>query len=153
MCGIIGVVRRPDPRPPLERTDLITRVDAALQLLEADAPLLQRISSTAEAATAVDADLRSMPGVRALVGDPDLLTFCRARFDRLAELVAATEAELDQVADSAEAEALNAAMIGLKDAAWALQRDRIRNAAAIAELVGSPFADGAVPIFFSPKFN
>ena len=148
MCGIIGVVRRPDPRPPLERTDLITRVDAVLQLLEADAPLLQRISSTAEAAAAVDADLRSMPGVRALVGDPDLLTFCRARFDRLAELVAATEAELDQVADSAEAEALNAAMIGLKDAAWALQRDRIRNAAAVAELVGSPFADGAVPIFW-----
>lgn len=148
MCGIIGVVRRPDHRPALDRTVVLDRVAAVIHALESDAPLLDRLGDAGRLAVDLDLDLRSMPGVRALVDDPELLARCGHHFAELADLVVATEAIIDETVAVDEAEAYNAAMIALKDAAWALQRDRLRTASLIAEFVGPNRVSGAIPIYW-----
>ena len=53
-------------------------------------------------------------------------------------MVATIEADLDHGAAlrSPDLEAVNAALVRLKDAAWAVQRDRLRTARAVADLAG-----------------
>ena len=92
---------------------------------------------------AADQLLRGVPGVLALVRDRDLFAAVEHRARALADQMQAIDEELDRVdADAVAAdggaglEALNAAMVELKDAVWAIERDRLRTARAVEEFAG-----------------
>jgi hypothetical protein len=95
------------------------------------------IAPVADAATAVaDADrlLRGVAGVRALLEVSGLRIATTNLIDGLARQIEELERHLDSDAHGAHAlagrelERLNAAVVSLKDAVWAVQRDRLRAA-------------------------
>ncbi|MGH9119538.1 MAG: SIS domain-containing protein [Acidimicrobiales bacterium] len=154
MCGIIAVVRRPsdrEPPQPSELLDLIEPVPGRLAAQSPDdltAPTLSELAETLERA---DTLLRGVPGVRALLAAPDLA----AAVDRLTAEIDVQVVRLDRALDEAtaiggaELETLNAGMVRLKDAAWAIRRDRLRTAAAVAALARPGAGPAAVEAFTS----
>ncbi len=149
MCGIIGVVRRNDNRPPLVGSDVLAATVSLRSLLHSDESLVRRLLACGQAASELDLSLRSLPGVRTLVADPALIASMITALDELSADVDVLDAALDrgEVGD-VDAEALNAAMIAVKDAVWSLRRDRIRNAVAIASLAGPGAGAQAVAIYW-----
>jgi len=151
MCGIIGVVRRRDERPPLVGADVRTLASEISSYLSSDVAFLERLTSASSAAHSLDLSLRSLPGVRCLVADPELVVELGRILDALSVEIEAIDAALDSgdAADrDAEAEAVNAAMISLKDGVWALRRDRLRNAEAIRHLTSAAASPDAVAIYW-----
>ena len=152
MCGIIAVVRRPSHRPALDLAPLADRVAASADLLERedlDARLLGQVGTEL---AAVDTALRGLDGVAALCRD-------RGGAARLADAIADVaarlskiDAELDQrfagLTDVALEQA-NAALITVKDGAWAIQHDRLRAAEEVLGLAGPAPTDPVVAAFFS----
>ncbi|MGE3619623.1 MAG: SIS domain-containing protein [Acidimicrobiia bacterium] len=138
MCGIIAVLRGPGPRRAVPVELLVGPLEAAVARLggRLDAEAAQEAAGEIEG---VDALLRSTDGVAALVRDEALATEVGALAARCAERVAAFEAELDGSTGLPEGdlEATNAALLRLKDAAWALERDRLPTAVAVADLAGT----------------
>ena len=65
MCGIVGVVRRRARRTPPDPTALAADLVEALAVLNSNAPLGDRLGSTATLVAAVDSALRGAAGVRA----------------------------------------------------------------------------------------
>ncbi len=106
----------------------------------APAELLDALLAAADRLEALDRDLRGAPGLHCLLGDGGKLA--RALEVELAALqarIGTTEATLDAdgaVVAGANLEAINAALIRLKDAAWALQKDRLRTVRAVTDLAG-----------------
>jgi glucosamine--fructose-6-phosphate aminotransferase (isomerizing) len=162
MCGIIAVLRRPSdrtPPPPADIRSLLDQAAAAVptavdlvslgQLAEAEAALLAGAVPLNEA----DRLLRGTPGVQALLGAPALVTGAEALLDDLAGTVAKVEALLDSGAASdgstGAVESLNVALVQLKDAAWAVARDRLRAAREVTDLGGTDLTPSAVAGFLS----
>ncbi|MGH9279065.1 MAG: SIS domain-containing protein, partial [Acidimicrobiales bacterium] len=108
-----------------------------------------------EAATLVIAvadALRGVPGVRALVGSPELAHLLRRRLDRLDAELGRIEARLDAGEDglaTTEVEAVNASLVQLKDGLWAIRHDRLSTARAVAELAGAGAGQAAVEAYTS----
>jgi len=133
MCGIIAVVQRPARRALPDLGQLVDSLDGA---------------SGVEAATvvaAVDRALRGTPGVRALLADPAAAVALDQRVGGLEAEAAALEAAADGGTlglTGAELEAFNASLVALKDATWAVRRDRLRTAREVAALAG-PDAQGS----------
>jgi glucosamine--fructose-6-phosphate aminotransferase (isomerizing) len=133
MCGIIAVVQRPAGRDTPDVGELLSSL-AGLRGVDA-----------APAVEAVDRALRGTAGVRALLAAPDAMA---ALDERLAELeeegrrleVSADDGSIGLV--GAELEVFNASLIALKDATWAVRRDRLRMAREVTDLAG-PGATGA----------
>ncbi|MEX1217256.1 MAG: SIS domain-containing protein [Acidimicrobiales bacterium] len=169
MCGIIAVLRRPSLRQPPGSAEVTDLLEVASQLLAGtvEAELITA-APIAEAATAVsDADtlLRGVPGVRALLETPGLRPATANLVRGLAGQVAQLESRLDADAGSVtastpvvagtELERLNAAVVALKDAVWAIERDRLRAAEGVTSLldavgpVGEPFHPAAVGVALS----
>lgn len=165
MCGIIAVVRRPSLRQPPGSAEVCDRLEAASQLLAGvlAAPTVA-VAPVADAAHAVaDADrlLRGVAGVRALLEVTGLRSATTNLIDGLALQVVELERHLDSDAHGnaalagRELERLNAAVIALKDAVWAVQRDRLRAADGVTGLledvgpVGEPFGTAAVAVALS----
>ena len=165
MCGIIAVVRRPSLRQPPGSAEVCDRLEAASQLL---AGVLSSktvfVAPVADAATEVaDADrlLRGVAGVRALLEVSGLRIATTNLVDGLARQIAELERHLDSDAQGAHAlagrelERLNAAVVALKDAVWAVQRDRLRAADGVTGLldgvgpVGEAFSPAAVAVALS----
>src|SRR5450631_1334639 len=152
MCGIIGVVRRRATREPPELSELISTLDEARAELT---PWSGRIGSLHEAAaklSRVDTDLRGTPGVLALVGDPAGAHKLDVRSKAIDALVTGIEQRLDtgeQPASGAGLEALNAALVALRDPAWTIRHDRIRTAGAVDDLAGSGALRAALESFGS----
>ncbi len=130
MCGIVGILSRPSSRPTPTGTELVGGLDAALAA-RGD------VLAVAAAAGAVDAALRGVPGVLALVEHHELVAAITARLDQLDAYAAEVDAELGRsVADADELERFSAASIALRDVLWALRRDRLRTAREVADLAG-----------------
>ena len=165
MCGIIAVVRRPSLRQPPGSAEVCDRLEAASQLL---AGVLSSktvfVAPVADAATeGADADrlLRGVAGVRALLEVSGLRIATTNLVDGLARQIAELERHLDSDAQGAHAlagrelERLNAAVVALKDAVWAVQRDRLRAADGVTGLldgvgpVGEAFSPAAVAVALS----
>jgi glucosamine--fructose-6-phosphate aminotransferase (isomerizing) len=147
MCGIIAVVRRRATRGPADLGAVAQRLESvAAVLAPGQGDRLQRLRSAAEPLAAADAELRSVPGLLALLDDPS----ARARIGGLIESLSAAamviEAELDDPhvdLAAAELESTNAALIDCKDALWAIQRDRLRAASGVELLAEDlPGPDG-----------
>jgi len=149
MCGVIAVLRRRSARPRPDRGELLAglgRAEAALSAGPAS------VGIAAEAVAGVDRALRGVPGVSLLVADRMLARELGERVARMDAAVATLEASLDDGSAGLAGlslEDVNAAMVACKDAVWAVGHDRLRTAAAVAELVGAEGGVAAVEAYLS----
>src|SRR4029077_2938803 len=101
----------------------------------------------------VDALLRGVPGAQVLIADPALVTSLEEPLTPLESRFDALELGLDTFTSAAlppaELEAVNAALVRARDATWAVRRDRIRTARAVAELAGPDASVGPFESFLS----
>ena len=142
MCGIIAVARRTAERPPPESSTVLALVQGTADLVttckigrDVRGPLDEVAARLAEA----DGLLRGTPGVRALLGDGSLVAGLEATLSELAGAIAALDGRLDEVlADrpTGEQEEIAASLVAVRDGAWAIGRDRLRTARAVAGLAG-----------------
>src|SRR5437764_4105787 len=147
MCGIVAVIRRPCRRPPPSGEDLLSSLGAAT--IAADVALLERAATAVED---VDRALRGVAGVRALLADTTLPARVESRCEQLERAVAGVEAGLDRGDHrlaTAEVEAVNAALMRLKDGLWAIRHDRVRAARAIDDLAGAGAGEAAIEAYTS----
>ena len=141
MCGIIAVLRGPDNGSVLRAEEVLTRLGTAVEsLISATGELALIAAKTKEAAghlSAIDQDLRTLPGMRLLVFDRPTALAIAGEIERARIALANVDSHLDQL--SVDAEELNSALVEVRDAVWAIERDRLRNAEAIIDLAqGAP---------------
>ncbi len=179
MCGIIAVVRRPGARLAASAAEVTEPLHEAVAALAGGLPLAEACQAAAEHVEQADALLRGAEGVWALVHDRRLLAEVEGVCTTLVASLAAIEASLDSGLDGADGaapdgaapggtpprgapdgsgagprdaaalEAVNAAVIRLKDATWAVEKDRVRTARAVADLAGSEPGWGATEAYTS----
>ncbi|HUF31725.1 MAG TPA: SIS domain-containing protein [Acidimicrobiales bacterium] len=144
------MIRRPSRRQPPGLPSLCETLGTALEHLEsaltADDPGTT-LAAAADELEAVDCSMRGAAGVVALLGDA-------SGAERIAELAAQVDravAELDVTLDAGDhaiegqrLEHVNAGLLRAKDAAWALRHDRLRTAAAVADLAGPGAGPAAI---------
>ena len=151
MCGIIAIVRRRSNRQPPEGDAL--RAQLAVAVADPPQPgepgLAPRLTAMATELASVDRALRGVPGLRALLTDRSLAPAVSAAVDTVDKMVAAIESHLEDVDHVDELEAVNAGLVAVKDAAWALERDRLRAAREVVQLAGPDLPAPAVDAFFS----
>jgi glutamine---fructose-6-phosphate transaminase (isomerizing) len=150
MCGIVAVLTRRSRREPPALAELVTRLDVAVATLAGDTPLVDALTEAGDHARAVDAALHGPQGVRALLSGPEHFAAIESRLDGLMRTTEQVEARLDAdpaATPPAELEAVNAALLRLKDALWSARRDRLRTAAAVAELAGGDTSPAALEAF------
>jgi glutamine---fructose-6-phosphate transaminase (isomerizing) len=137
MCGIIAVLRRRSERLPPDAGAVHRLLDAAGAALELAGQDPAGIDTAAASLEQAERLLRGVPGVVALVGDDGLAPAIEVAADRLWSLVAGIEAGLDDGAlAGSELERANAGLVRVRDALWAIQRDRLRAAHLVADLAG-----------------
>ena len=156
MCGIVAVVRRPSVRTPPDLILLAGMAAAAtadLTRAVTGAPTWgEDLEAAAHHLATVDAALRGGPGVRALIADPPGVATLLAELHRQDQLLVTFDAALDADLAAAAAgagEALNAALVQVKDRVWALRHDRLATAAAVGELAGDLRTNAALDGFLS----
>ena len=154
MCGIIAVVRRPDDREPTDPAQvrsLLGEAATAVDGLDPDhagVDLAAAIGLAAERLEAADHLLRGVPGLRALLDDRELGADAVVRAEQVEAAAGTVETALDEQSvvgwSSAETEQINVALIRLKDAGWAIRRDRVPTADAVAALAGADAGPAAI---------
>ena len=155
MCGIVAVLRRPSDRTPPDLSGLVDLLAAATaNLAQGAASEPTRLVDFRAAAFhlgTVDAALRGSPGVRALLSDTAGRSRLVSELDRQDAIVAEFEEGLDEelAVIPAAVEQLNSALSEIKDRLWALRRDRLRTADAVAALAGEVRSAGAIDGFLS----
>ena len=135
----------PDPQLLLAGLDRVAaRLSgrpAAELILDGPGPLDEAASLLRE----VDLELRGSPGLRALISDPATVGAFEARIDAVANGVSALEAAFDRAAvdlQPEDQERISASLVALKDAWWAVGRDRLEMARQVAALFGERPAAG-----------
>ena len=148
MCGIIALLRGPGTRNVLPPADVLDRLDAITRRLDAaGSDLGDAARAAADELEELDRRLRDPDGVALLVRDRDLATRVAAGCVAIGDWIVRAEAALDlDGADGASLEATNAALLRLKDARWAVERDRVPTAARVRELVGANAGWSAIEI-------
>jgi glutamine---fructose-6-phosphate transaminase (isomerizing) len=130
MCGIIAVLSRPATRPIPEPTEILAGLDAAVGSIG-------DMTAVIAALRTVDTSLRGVAGVQALVGQDSLIEAMLTRLAPLDSFADEVESELESShVDVNRLEEESAKLIELRDLLWALRRDRIRIAEAVADLAG-----------------
>ena len=150
MCGIVVVVRRPSERA----APIVGDLEAELGDVLAGLPSHRSVDGLVAAAgrvEEVDRLLKGIPGLRALLGTPTSLARIDGWCGALETEIAAVEAWLDDLSahTADELEAMNAAVIRLKDAVWAVRRDRLRTATAVSDLAGRDAGAAAIEVMAS----
>ncbi|HLY81535.1 MAG TPA: glucosamine-6-phosphate synthase, partial [Acidimicrobiales bacterium] len=157
MCGIIAILKRPSGRETPPAGPIIGTLDEVVAELHAVAmdlgsrhgspPALEHAASLLDGA---DVALRGTPGVACLLAEPGL-----AVAEVVARRLASLEAEIRVIEDRLDAEvlwspseleAVNAALVRLKDGAWAIGRDRVAAARAIADLWRCDGRNDTIPV-------
>jgi glucosamine--fructose-6-phosphate aminotransferase (isomerizing) len=136
MCGIIAVLRRPGARVPATAEAVVGPLHDAVALLTGHDPLVAATAAAAGLVEQADRALRGTDGVCTLVQGRRLLAEVEGLCAALGAALSSVEARLDETADPDGIEAANAAVTRLKDAVWAIERDRVRTARAVADLAG-----------------
>ncbi len=135
MCGIFAVLRDPTTSDLPSLSVLESLVDAAQQSALSGEPV-SGFTQAAGQLESLNEQLKGTSGVRLLLSAPDFA-------DRLTAVVGEIDARIGQVESSLDAgelgptvslEALNSALVALKDATWAIGRDRLRTASCVGEL-------------------
>ncbi len=144
MCGIIAIVRRRTERALPDVDQLTAEVRRLLSDLPApgQAEFATELDRAADGLAAVDRELRGEAGLAAMVGSAGFS-------DTMGELLLALNAKVDGIEAHIEArgdldglEAVNEGLVRLKDAIWAIERDRLRAATEVTDLAGGS-VDGA----------
>lgn len=162
MCGIIAIVRRPSKRPtPLKDEILVplTAVERQLSALIAGERegkgegeiACSALREAGDQLAEVDSQLRGVPGLRLLLQDRSVAGILAHRCGRISDAVHEIEATLesDPALDTAEGERRNHELNRIRDALWAITRDRLRAAESVAELSNDATADSALEAFLS----
>ena len=155
MCGIVAVLRRSSGRMPPDGAHLLDELEQAVATLATVGTVGgadQEVARVAARVEDVDALLKGSPGVRALLGDRALFVGVEHHVEQLQLATDRVEAALDANAadlSTVELEDVNAALVRLKDAVWAVGHDRLRTARAVADLCGSDLAPSAIEAFTS----
>lgn len=143
MCGIIAVLRKKSRRTPPSAEALAAALAAAERAF-GESLDTAALDAAANALTGCDRLLRGVPGLWVLLQTPGLAAEIKHRTERLQATLLAFESGLDAslVTDAPDPvlEQKNQAIVAVKDALWAVLRDRLPHAAAVRELAG-----GAVP--------
>src|SRR6266545_4305415 len=153
MCGIIAVVRRPSDRPVPDQHDILAGIERAAGLMpETPDGWPEGFGQAAGLLAEVDGLLRGLPGLRCLLADPG----GRRELDRLAEELERRVERLESRIDAEPAsvspdalEAVNASLVRAKDSLWAIRRDRIASAEAVAAFAGPTPSLAVVETFTS----
>jgi glucosamine--fructose-6-phosphate aminotransferase (isomerizing) len=151
MCGIVGVVRRRARRTSPDVDRLVQELADAGRALTASTPVPARLNTAAALASSVDAALGGAPGVRAVLAAPASTRMLDDQLGVLWHELDAIERDLDRgaagVLAASELELVNAALIRARDAFWAVRRDRLGTAQAVAEL--EPSSATAIDAYLS----
>jgi glucosamine--fructose-6-phosphate aminotransferase (isomerizing) len=147
MCGIIAVLRGPDNGSVLRADEVLARLGIAVEsLLSATGELSLIAAKTREAAghlSGIDQDLRTLPGMRLLVFDRPTALAIAGEIARARDALANVDSHLDRL--TVDAEDLNSGLVEVRDALWAIERDRLRNAEAIIDLAQGVPQSKALP--------
>jgi glucosamine--fructose-6-phosphate aminotransferase (isomerizing) len=137
VCGIIALLRGPGSRIVLDPADVLDPLSAVQRAL-AGADPVEAATAASELLEELDARLRTTDGVALLVRDRDLATRAAAVGDAVHDWITSTERELDAAGAPAGSslELVNAALLRLKDARWAVMCDRLPTATGVRELMG-----------------
>ncbi len=152
MCGIIAIVRRRSQRAIPESARILELTSAANRALPSPGTpnLAAGLNLAADSLEIVDSELRGEPGLNALLGSRTLGVSLEGILAQVQERLETIEAHLDVEGDGVPGlELVNVALIRAKDAAWAVHRDRLRTAQAVAALAGADASGAAVATFFS----
>ena len=125
-------------RPVPGRDELLRLLDGALD---------HRHDVAAATATLkqVDALLRGVPGVTALVDHPETVVQITARLDRLDAVADEFDASIEADAPAPDVlEQLSARSIALRDVLWAIRNDRLRTAREVGGLAGRDAGVGSL---------
>ncbi len=149
MCGIVAVLSRPDHRPAPDLAALGRQVAEAVDVVRAWGTSEEKPPEALEAAvTSCEGAAKALSGfvgMRTLMaGGPGGLA---PAVTRLGEALARFETLLDQRASglgTARVEELNAELVRLKDAQFALDRDRIGNIEKVRGLCGPGAQEGQI---------
>src|SRR5215207_949075 len=147
MCGIVAILTRPDGRQDPAPADVLAALDAALAAPLPPAAPPAVVSTVAGHASRADRLLRGVAGVSVLATRPELRAAVIARLDVLDARADEVERHLETIDVPAELEAGNAALVELRDALWAVRRDRLRSADAVADLAGRHAGRAALAAF------
>ncbi len=155
MCGIIAITRRPAQRPVPTEAEVLAPLEQASIDLEQCASLptdlAARLGVVATAVAGADRSLRGVPGLMALRASGGLGVRVATVVSGLDAQISALEARLDADAPftGTELEAVNAAVIAIKDALWAVRRDRLRAADGVANLAADDVSDAGLAVLLS----
>jgi len=140
MCGIVAITSRPASRPTPSAAELLAGLDAAV------AAVPEGAAAVAAHVEVVDRLLHGTPGVQALVGHPELVIGITARLDQLDAVAVDEERRIEALegAPSDVLETANADLIRLRDALWAVRKDRLRTAIEVEALAGTELGAAAI---------
>ena len=147
VCGIIALLRGPGARRELPASDVLSRLDNIQRALEGP-DALDAARTAAVALEELDGLLRDMEGFALLVRHRAVATRAGAVGAAIGDWVAALEASLDSdgaLGDHAMEE-VNATLLRLKDARWAVERDRVPTAERVRAMVGAEAGWSAIEI-------
>ncbi len=152
MCGIIAIVRRRTTRALPDVAHLALEISQALTGFPdpSGTDLAQGLASTSERLTAVDRELRGEAGLAAMLNKPEVMEQAAESIAAIKSKVTEVEAYLESQGDALPAlEAVNGALVQLKDAVWAIERDRLRAAREVTELAGPDVSGARLAAMFS----
>ncbi len=136
MCGIIAVLRGPDNGPVLPAEQVLARLSTAVDLLVSAIgelnPMAAKIRQAADHLLVIDQELRTLAGTRLLVFDRPTALAIAGETKRARVALANIDSHLEGL--TVDAEPLNSVLVEVRDALWAIERDRLRNAEAILDL-------------------
>jgi glutamine---fructose-6-phosphate transaminase (isomerizing) len=147
VCGIIALLRGPGARRELPPADVLDRLGAVQRSLEGG-DAIAGAQAAAEVLEELDALLRGPDGVALLVRDREVAARTAAVGAAAGDWVTTVEADLDAhgAPEGHSLEAANASLLRLKDALWAVVRDRLPTASGVRELVGDRPSWSAIEI-------
>jgi glucosamine--fructose-6-phosphate aminotransferase (isomerizing) len=148
VCGIIALLRGPGTRSLLPAADILDRLDAISRQVAKGGDVTAVADAAAAGLEELDRLLRDPDGVALLVREADVATRVRASSAAIGDWIAAAEARLDAEGPEAGSslETTNAALLRIKDALWAVERDRVTTALKVRDLVGAGAGWSAIEI-------
>lgn len=130
MCGIIGILPRPCTRTAPAPSEVLSLLDSAVAAGS-------NLAAVAESLMAADQLLRGDAGIQALAGNLSLTNEILSRLDVIDSVAAVEEARIDALhVDTATLDAEALRLSRVRDASWAIRRDRLRTADAVHALAG-----------------
>ncbi len=143
MCGIVAIVSRPSSRATPSADEILVLLDRAVAAAT--------LTDAAELVSDLDRRLHGVPGMLALAGRSELIAGIGARLDQLDGRIADRERDLDEghTLSVDEIELVNAELLAARDAVWAVRKDRLRTARAVADFTGRDAGPAAVAGYLS----